>query len=283
MNHAPRYLGCHVSSSGGFEQAIQNAITLGVNTIQLHPSPPQRWNAKAYPKGYEDAFREKRKNSGVEKVFFHAIYLINLATPDLQKFTLAQLSLQHHLDLCDRIGGDGVIFHVGSAVNQPTEADGIKRAAEGIAAIMENTKHLSSKLLLEVSAGSGSIIGDRPEELQEIVSLLPDRSRVGFALDTQHLWASGLDIQDTERVVQRVTKAFGADIYAIHLNDSMTELASRKDRHANLGEGKIGKEALASFINHPSLCHIPVILETPGLKSIDTAGSEVAQLKSMAK
>ena len=146
-----RFLGAHVSSSGRFANAIRNGETLGVNTIQIHASPPQRWNSKPYPAGYEKEFLELRKDSSIKRVFFHAIYLINLAAPAAQHFHLSKISLVHYLDLMERIKGDGVIFHVGSMKDQENEKEGYKRAAEGINWILEQAPG-ESRLLLEVAA-----------------------------------------------------------------------------------------------------------------------------------
>jgi len=266
------------------EMALVNAQELRVNTIQLHPAPPQRWNSKPYPATYADAFIERRPASGVEKVFFHGIYLINLANPDPQQLHLSRTSLVHHLELSARIEGDGVIFHVGTAKHAADEASALNQAAESVNWIMENSP-APSRLLLEVAAGAGSIIGDRVEELATIYEKVEQKDRVGFALDSQHLWASGYDLaHELETIIKNFDAVLSIDkIWAIHLNDSKTALASKKDRHENLGEGSIGNDALAAFVNHPKLRGIPFILETPGLKEMETAKIEVEKLKALAR
>ncbi|RMG43232.1 MAG: deoxyribonuclease IV [Candidatus Dadabacteria bacterium] len=276
-----RYFGCHVSSAGGLHKALENADILKVNAIQIHPSPPQIWT-KPFKEDHEKEYLQRIKDSGVKKVFFHAIYLINLATPDKRKFHLSKMSLVYYLDLLARIKGDGVVVHVGSNRDQKTEEEGFERAAYGINWVLENSNP-NSKLLLEVAAGSGAIIGDRMEELRTIYDMVEDKKRVGFALDTQHMWASGYDIKrDLEGVVKEIRKNFGLrKIGLVHLNDSKTEFNSKRDRHENLGQGTIGSAALKAFINHPALAKIPVVLETPGLKTIDGAKSEVSKLKRM--
>ncbi len=277
-----RFFGCHVSASGGLENALKNGETLGVNTIQIHPSPPQRWNFKPFAEGIETAFMERKPASCVQQVFFHGIYLINLANPDPKQFTSSKTSLYHDLELSARIGGQGVIFHVGSMKHQEDESVGLRQAAEGINWIMDKTKG-GARLLLEVAAGSGQVIGDKMEELSEIYSHVEQKDRVGFALDTQHMWASGYDIRnDPEGVIKNIESAFTIEkVWAIHLNDSKTALASKTDRHANLGEGEIGWDALKKFVNHPKLKQIPFILETPALKEIETAKVEVGRLEEL--
>ncbi len=275
-----RYFGAHVSCAGGLVNAAKAAIELGINTIQIHPSPPQRWNSQPFAAGVEDEFNATREGSCLEKVFFHAIYLINMATPDPQKFHFAKTSLLNYLDLSARIGGAGVIFHVGSMKDQPDEAEGYDRVVSGLNWVLERAP-AKSRLIMEVAAGSGSIIGDRVEELELIYSQLERKELAGFGLDTQHMWASGYDLAtDLEGVIKNVDQSLGLDkVWSIHLNDSKTELASKKDRHENIGDGLIGEAALRRVFTHPKLQSIPFILETPALATIDGARSEIQKLE----
>lgn len=277
-----RYVGCHVSTAGGLVNAVRQGAKFSLNTIQLHPSPPQRWNAAPYPAGYEDAFVAERRGSCVEKVFFHAIYLINLANPDPKQAALSQRSLVHYLDLLARVEGDGVIVHVGSLKDEPDETAGFLRAAEAINSILDRVP-AQARLLLEVAAGSGAVIGDRMEELAVIYEAIKKKDQVGFALDSQHLWASGYDLRENlSGVLEEVGRVFGFDkVGAIHLNDSKTACASRKDRHENLGDGCLGMACLTAFLNAPQLAHIPFILETPNLKDDAGIGIEVDKLRGM--
>ncbi|MFN4897116.1 MAG: deoxyribonuclease IV [Pseudomonadota bacterium] len=270
------FIGAHVSCAGGLANAARAAIQLDINTIQIHPSPPQRWNSQPFAPGVEDEFNSLRKDSCLEKVFFHAIYLINMATPDAQKFHLAKTSLLNYLDLCARINGAGVIFHVGSMKDQPNEDEGYDRVVSGLNWILERAPK-NARLIMEVAAGSGSIIGDQVEELALIYSQLERKDLVGFGLDTQHMWASGYDlVNDLDGVVKLIDKEMSLDkVWSIHLNDSKTECGSKKDRHENIGDGLIGSSALAKVVTHPKLQGIPFILETPALESLEGARSEV--------
>lgn len=277
-----RYFGCHVSVSGGLANGILNGTTLGVNTIQIHPSPPQRWNVKPFNQGVEAEFLELQASSEIKKVFLHAIYLINLANPDKQKVHLAKMSLVHYLDLCSRIKGEGVVFHVGSNKDQENEAEGLKQAADSINWILDQANNEAS-LLLEVSAGSGKVIGSRMEQLETIYSQVEQKERVKFALDTQHMWASGYDFtSELDKIVSEIDGCFGLEkVSIIHLNDSKSGLASKVDRHANLGEGQIGSVTLEKIVQHSKLTTIPLVLETPGLKDIDSAKEEVKMLRKL--
>ncbi len=282
MAMSTRYFGCHVSASGGIENALRAGKSLGVNTIQLHPSPPQRWNGKPFAKGVESTLLNELPQSGIEKIFFHAIYLINLASGNPDNVENAILSLCNYLELSARIGGAGVIVHVGSMKDQPDEERGYDQVAVAIKQILDRTPP-TSRLLLEVSAGSGAIIGARLEELRTIRDRVGASDRLLYALDTQHMWASGYDWQNSlPEILENLGTTFGFDnIGAIHLNDSKTALASRTDRHENLGLGLIGESALTAFVRAPQIRDIPLILETPRMKDIASAGEDVAKLKEM--
>lgn len=275
-----RYFGAHVSAAGGLEKALVNAMELKVNTIQIHPSGPQKWNSSPFVPDHEKKYLDLLPGSGVDKVFFHAIYLINLANPDNQKFHLSKTSLVNYLDLANRIGGAGVIVHVGSMKDQEDEAAGYDRVVSGINWILEQSKN-DSRLILEVAAGSGAVIGDRMEELQLIRDQVDNKERVGFGLDTQHMWASGYNlVEDLEKVVKEIDSVLGFEnVWSVHLNDSKTAFGSRKDRHENIGDGEIGTETLKKFFLHPKLQNIPFILETPALESLEGAASEIAKLR----
>ena len=279
----PQFYGCHLSASGGLENALKSAQALGINTVQLHPTAPQKWISKPFPIGCETAFKDFREASGVKKVFFHGQYLINLATANPNQAHLARQSLSVYLDLISRLNGDGVIFHVGSSKDHSDEQAAFQICAEMINAVLADSPS-DSRLLLEVAAGSGNIIGDRMEELATIYNMVTAKERVGFALDSQHMWASGYDLQhDLAGILRQASDIFGFEkIWAIHLNDSMTELASKKDRHENLGDGLIGEAALRAFFTSPELAAIPFILETPAMKDPALTVIEVEKLRTWA-
>lgn len=281
-NH-PRYLGCHISAAGGLLKALERAEAVGINTMQIHPSPPQRWNTKPFETGIEAEYLAAKKHSCLEKVFFHGIYLINLASPDDQKRRLAELSLAHDLQLADRIAGEGVIFHVGSLKDEPSAEVGYQRAADTILAALDRAGG-NAPLILEVSAGSGKIVGSRFSELVHIYELTGRNPRVRFALDTQHMWASGYDLaHHLGDLIDEIGSSVGVDaIAAIHLNDSRSALGSHVDRHEDLGKGTIGWDTLSAVVNHPQLRQIPFILETPSLKSDEGVAEQVGQLRIMA-
>jgi apurinic endonuclease APN1 len=282
--NSKRYLGAHVSCSGGLENAIVNGQALDINTIQIHPSPPQRWNIDPFADSVAEKFNARIGGSGIERIFFHAIYLINLGSPDARNWGLSKKSLINDLNLSAAIGGHGVIFHSGSLKDEPDEKKGLTRVATAINEIMDSADK-RARLIIEVAAGSGAVIGDRLEELAEIYSQVECKERVGFGLDSQHLWASGYDLRnDLPGFVAQLQKTLTMEkIWSFHLNDSMTPLGSKKDRHENLGQGEIGEEGIKGILNHPVFRDVPFILETPGLKEPETAKDEVAKLLAWAE
>jgi len=291
-----RNLGCFVSCAGGIYKALENAKKLSVNVCMIHPSPPQRWNTIAHKEAEIAIFNQQReKYPELKKIYFHGIYLINLANPDSQKFHLSKISLLNHLILLKKTDCDGLIFHTGS-FKEISEEDGFKRVVFGLNWIfehfdkevgMQKTFWDSPKLFLEMSAGSGKIIGDKAIELKKIYDeVKPEyKNRIGFCLDTQHMFASGYDLtNDLEGVVLEIDTVLGLEnIPVIHFNDSKTQLASNKDRHENIGQGLIGEKTLRNFLNHNKLKDKDFILETPALKELESAKKEVEKLQKWAK
>lgn len=283
-----RYLGAHVSSAGGLQNAISAGNELGINTIQIHPTAPQRWISKDIDTAPIESFVKAQKKSSVKMVFSHAIYLINLAQPDKQKFHLSKMALVHYLNFMNNISviakhfdsdiiSGGVIVHVGSAIHYATKQEALDRVLYGINWILEQAPH--NMLLLESAAGSGQVIGAQLEDLAWLRERAEQKDKVGIALDTEHMFASGYNWQEPDAVITTVESIFPLDLVKIiHLNDSKVELGSKKDRHENLGDGFIGEASMKAIIQHPKLQHIPMVLETPHMKSTEEAKIDVDKL-----
>lgn len=284
-----RYLGAHVSVAGGLANGISAANILGINTIQIHPTPPQRWTSKAISEEAISEMAIAQQSSNVERIFAHAIYLINLAQPDKQKFHLGKLSLVHYLNFMEQLQqtlqpkspnfiAGGVVVHVGSAIHYATKTEALERAAYGINWILEQAPG-NSMLLLESSAGAGQVIGEKLEDLMWLREQTEQKNRVGIALDTEHMFASGYNWVQTEEVIHEIEQIIPIELVkVIHLNDSKVECGSKKDRHENLGEGFIGEEALKRIVTHQKLQAIPMVLETPRMKYLEEAKIDVAKL-----
>jgi deoxyribonuclease-4 len=288
-----RYLGAHVSASGGLKNSIKNGEKLSVNSIQTMFSAPMRWSTKEIAQEQVDEMAQEAVGSGIEKILFHGVYLINLARMDKQMFHMSKMSVQTHLDASYRLeqalqskGATsevlGVTFHPGSAKDcKPDEA--IERISYGLNWILEQVE--GGTLLLESSAGAGSVMGATLEQLAAMREGVEQKDRVGYVLDTQHMFVSGYDWRNNlEEIIENIDKTLGLELVkSFHLNDSLQPFDSHKDRHANIGEGEIGLEAITALVNHPKLKEIPFILETPALKAMETAQVEVKNLKELSK
>jgi deoxyribonuclease-4 len=284
VNHPSvvRPYGGHVSCAGGLSLALERGVALGVTAIQVHPSAPQRWNIEPYSSGIEKEYLNNKKLTQISHLYFHGIYLINLASPDERKQNFAVRSLVNDLEFAHRCEASGVIFHLGSMKDEPDEVIAFERIASLVRRIIDSASG-EAKLLFEVSAGSGKIVGSKFSQLAQIDRLVDRPTRIGFALDTQHLWASGHNLADD---LDKIVDSFAAEtslsrIEVIHLNDSKTKLGSNIDRHENLGEGLIGYDTLKKVVNHPKLSHCSIILETPRMRSIDEAAIDLGILRKM--
>lgn len=287
-----RYLGAHVSASGGLKNSIKAGKELQINSLQTMLSAPMRWSTTEISDEQVVDMAAATVDSGVEKILFHGIYLINLARQDKQKFHLSKLSIMTHLQAVARLEELakqydykyeilGLTFHPGSALDSEPE-QGLDRIAEGLDWVLEQVD--KGMLLLESSAGAGKVMGDTLEELNAMRDRCHFPDRVGYVLDTQHMFVSGYDwVNDLEGVVKQIDSILGLEnVKAIHLNDSQKPFASHRDRHADLGEGEIGLEAVKNIVNHPKLMNIPFIMETPKLGSMEGARSECELLKEIA-
>lgn len=303
-----RYLGAHINA--GFTERILLSSKYNINSVQIMPTNPLRWATnKINPEKAQKLYKLLPKTP-IEKILLHSVYLINLARKDKQKFHLSKMSLVNYLDFSEemrclavetmdavdntnttntnqnnhskKIEILGVCFHSGSAIDL-SQTEGIERIIFGINWILEHAP--KGKLLIETTAGAGNIMGDTLEELAEMRDGVKQKDRIGFVLDTQHMWAAGYNFKkDLDDIVKQVDETLGLkNVNAIHLNDSIPQCGSHKDRHANLGEGKIGIETLAKIVNHPKLCKIPFIMETPALKTSEGIGSEMKTLKKIAQ
>ncbi len=277
-------IGAHVSTSGGLAKAIERGSELGCESIQIFNQSPRMWRPTKY--GPEDfaAFREAMDDSPVEAVAIHAVYLINCATKDkeLRKKSLA--SLTHALRTGDGIGAAGVVLHPGA---QKGEAHGpsMKRAAKVIAAALKDSD--SCPLLLEQTAGHKGLLGRDFDETAELIELAGGGDRLGLCLDSCHLFVQGYDVTDPDSlaaIVDEADEKVGLDrLRCLHVNDAAAPLGSCRDRHANLGQGEMGKQGLAAFLSEPRFEGLPATLETPGPAKKGADKKEVTAAKQLRK
>jgi deoxyribonuclease IV len=258
-------IGAHVSTAGGLDKAIERGSELGCESIQIFNQSPRMWRPTKY--GEEDfaRFREAMDDSPIEAVVIHAVYLINCASKDkeLRKKSLA--SLTHALRTGDGIGSAGVVLHPGAQKGEPL-GPSIKRAAKVIAAALKDSDRCP--LLLEQTAGHKGLLGRNFDETAELIELAGGGKRLGLCLDSCHLFVQGYDITDEGHlgaVLDEADDKVGLDrLRCVHVNDAAAPLGSCRDRHANVGQGEMGKRGLAAFLSEPRFEGLPATLETPG-------------------
>lgn len=243
--------------------SLEEALSYGSNTFMFYTGAPQ--NTSRYPimDGFTIKALEIMKNKNIDysKVIVHAPYIINLANDkDPDKFMFAVNFLQEELERCSLLGIKNVVLHPGSHVGLGTE-NGINNIAKGLNMILENT---DVTVLLETMAGKGTEVGSKLEEIKKIIDLVEDKNHIGVCLDTCHLSDAGYDIVNFDKFLDLFDELIGIDkIKCVHVNDSKNEVGSHKDRHENIGYGKIGFDTLINIIYNDRLKNIPKILETP--------------------
>ncbi len=260
-------VGAHVSTSGGVFNAIEHGEEIAATAIQIFSKNQTRWVSKPISNKDVEKFKESWKNSAIVEVIIHGSYLINLANPDPVVLEKSSNAFLDEVERAEQLGIRYLIFHPGSHLKTGEEA-GLNKIAKCLNRIIEKTPNYSVRLLLETTAGQGTNLGYKFEQLATLLELVKDKNRVGVCLDTAHIFAAGYDIRDRENYEETwktFEKILGMDtLYAIHVNDSKKEMGSRVDRHENIGEGLIGEETFRLMMNDPRLEKIPKILETPG-------------------
>lgn len=283
----PRLLGAHVSIAGGIDKAIDHGTALGATAIQTFASSPRTLAFKPIAPEVIAAYTAKKAASSIKLHVFHGIYLINLAHQNPELRHLAITSLVAYQNLAREIGGLGTVFHTGSHKGAGLPVV-LPTVVESLSQVLDQSPP-SVWLMLENTAGQGGAIGESIEQLATIFDALEksgvNTNHLGIGLDTQHAFASGVPLHTQEGLeswLDEIDSSIGLDkLKMIHLNDSLPEFASKKDRHANLGEGNIGLEAFARIVNHPKLAHMPLILEVPGENKSGPRKEDVGQLKSL--
>lgn len=270
------YIGNHLSSSGGFYAMGKNALKLGANTFAFFTRNPRGGKAKDIDPKDVQAFLDFAQENNFGKLVAHAPYTMNLcaAKEDIRNF--GKEMLKDDLKRMEYVPGNYYNFHPGSHVGQGEEV----ATQLIIDALNESlTKEQTTIVLLETMAGKGSEMGRNFEEIKKIIDGVELNEKLGVCLDTCHIWDGGYDVADIDCVLAEFDRVIGLDrLKAVHLNDSMNEMGSHKDRHEKIGEGKIGAEILKRVVTHPLLYGKPFILETPN----DDEGyaKEIALIKS---
>ena len=268
--------------SGGIKRALDNAVEIGADAVQLFAQSPRAWRFPKHDPADLAAFRLRREEAGIEAVVVHALYLVNLAAPDDTVYEKSVTTMCSTVDAASAIEADAVVFHVGSHLGAGFE-EGLERVVPAVAQILDRCSD-TTWLLMENSAGAGGTIGRSIEELAAIYDRLDGHPRLGVCLDSCHLFVSGCDV--TERaaldgVLDELDRRIGRDrLRVLHVNDAQAPLGSNRDRHANVGEGLLG-ERLGVFLGHPAFQDLPALLEVPGKDGHGPDADEVRKLREL--
>lgn len=269
-------IGCHLSASKGYLAMAKQAVSIGANTFQFFTRNPRGGKAKEINEDDVKAFLEFSKEHGINRILAHAPYTLNACSADRGIREFAKNTMADDLKRMEYTPGNYYNFHPGSHVGQGVEV-GIDFIAEMLNEIL--TKEQTTTVLLETMSGKGSEVGRNFEELKAIIDKVKLKDKLGVCLDTCHIWDGGYDVVNNfDGVLDEFDKIIGLEkLKAIHLNDSKNDLASHKDRHEKIGEGKIGLDAISKIINNDRIKELPFYLETPN--EIDGYEREIELLK----
>ena len=273
-------LGAHCS--GGVKGALDRAVEIGADAVQLFTQSPRTWRAPAPNPDAYAAFRARRAETQIGAVLCHALYLCNLVAPDDTVYEKSVATLAATVDIACAIEAEGVVFHVGSHLGAGLDT-GIDRVEAALRTVLGRCSD-TTWLLMENSAGAGGTIGRSVDELALLYERLEAHPRLGICLDSCHLYVSGCDVTDRaalDAVVDELDSRIGLDrLRALHVNDAKTPLGSNRDRHDNVLDGLMG-EGLGVFLGHPALQGLPAVLEVPGTNGKGPDAEQVTRLREL--
>ena len=262
-----KYIGAHVSISGGVENAPQNAENIGAKAFAMFTKNQRQWQSKPLTDENITRFRAHCISKGYDPAHIlpHDSYLINLGHPEEEGLLKSRNAFLDEMQHCEQLGLKYLNFHPGSHLNKTAPEQCLERIAESINIILDKTSGVTA--VLENTAGQGTNMGNRFEELALIIKNVNDKTRIGVCLDTAHTYSAGYDIKTAkgfENTLKEFDNIVGIDyLKAIHLNDSKKEFGSRVDRHESIGKGSLGLEPFRFIMNNPQFNNIPMVLETP--------------------
>ncbi len=260
------WLGAHVGISAGLDEAVRTGIRIGCESIQIFSKSPQMWAGAAIPEESAAAFRAAVASEGLKAPTVHHGYLANLASPKKATLGRSRKAFLDELQRAELLGVQNIIFHPGASLDGGPEA-GVTTLVASLDAAFRAVPHGRVRVLLENSAGQGTSIGSTFEQLAEVLGRLAEPARAGVAIDTCHLFASGVDFRtesDYGAMVDRLSSTVGLpNVRAFHLNDAKADLGSHLDRHENIGKGFLGVEGFRRLVNDGRWAEVPGYLETP--------------------
>ena len=262
-----KYVGAHVSASGGVENAPLNANSIGAKAFALFTKNQRQWFANPLSKASIKAFRENCEKYDYKpfQILPHDSYLINLGHPGKEPLEKSRASFLDEMQRCEQLGLDRLNFHPGSHLKTISEDECLQRIAESINIVLDKTKGVTA--VIENTAGQGTNMGHKFEQIRFMIDNVNDKSRVGVCIDTCHAYTSGYNIKSPEGYAETFNmfdKIIGFKyLRGMHINDSKKELATRVDRHDNIGKGYLGEDVFRMLMNDGRLDNMPLILETP--------------------
>lgn len=270
-------IGCHLSTTKGFENMGKEALQIGANTFQFFTRNPRGGKAKEINMEDMEGLLKIAKENNFSTILAHAPYTLNACSADERTREFAREMMIDDLNRMELMPNNLYNFHPGSHVKQGVEI-GINYIVDLLNTVL--SKDQTTTVLLETMAGKGSEVGRTFEEIAEIISRVELKEKMGVCLDTCHIYDAGYDIvNDLDGVLEEFDRVIGLNrLKAIHLNDSKNPFKSHKDRHEKIGEGSLGLEAITRIINHPKLKHLPFFLETPN--ELDGYAKEIELLRS---
>lgn len=260
------WLGAHIGIADGLGNAPRQAVAIGCESLQIFSKSPQMWAGPPIADEAATEFRAAYTEVGLKGSAVHHGYLINLATPKKAMLARSRKALLDEVQRATKVGVDGLILHPGAHMGEGPEA-GLARIVESLNSVLAKSPDSHVRLLLENAAGQGTALCSTFPELRTVLDGVTDRSRVGVALDTCHLFARGFDFRTADgyrAVMEQADSELGlGEVRAFHLNDAKADLDSHLDRHENIGKGKIGLDGFRSLVNDPRWAETPGFLETP--------------------
>jgi deoxyribonuclease-4 len=255
-----------MSVAGGVDTAFERAVRAGCGAMQIFTKNANQWRGRRLESAEIDRFRAAARATGIRPLLAHDAYLINLGSPRKALLRRSRAALLDEARRAETLGLDYLVIHPGAATGAPLD-DCLARIAESLDEIHDRTPGYRLKILLENTAGQGSTVGHRLEQLADVIRQVEQRARLGVCIDTCHLFAAGYDLrtarayEETMRALERVIGV--RRVKAFHLNDCKKELGSRRDRHEHIGRGFIGREGFRLLVTDPRFKGVPMVLETP--------------------
>jgi len=273
-----------MSISGGVDKAVDRGREVDCETIQIFTRTPRQWKMREFSQEEVDEFKRKREETGINPVFAHDTYLINLASPDEELWRRSMAVFEDELARCDALGLPFLVVHPGSHVGQGEEA-GLARIAEALSLVLAKKLRYRAQIVLEITAGQGDTLGYSFQQLARLIELTEGGEALGICFDTCHAFVAGYEIRTPEgydTTFHELNELIGLErLKVFHLNDAKGDLGSRLDRHEHIGKGRLGLEPFRMLLNDERFRGLPMVLETPKGPKMEEDKENLRVLRSL--